>query len=523
VTGERVTRRQLLERGGVVTGAVVGLGVAGLVGFELPHKGAAAAPARTAAHPAPSSTPGNYGPDAVVRRFVTRTDLVPPAITVTNVGTRTPATTPQYIFLSSKGYPAAGPGQAGNMILDRQGRVVWFQPSNGQSWLGFDTQTYRGKPVLTWWQGKVVAGHGEGEGVIMDASYQAIATVKAGNGLMADLHEFAITPQDTALVTAYRTAPADLSGLGGKTAGYVLAGVVQEIDIATGKVLFQWDSMDHVDVAETMTPFADGSQKVPFDYFHINSIAVAPDGDLLISSRNTCTIYKVARPSGKIVWRLGGKKSSFKMHSGTRFYFQHHARPHGATRLSLFDDGGAPPLIEKQSRAIVLDLDTRAMTARLHREFKHPAGVAAANQGSVQILPDGRAFVGWGNEPYFSEFAPNGKITLDGEFPVGDQSYRAFTAAWAGKPTGTPTAEARVNPAGGSVVYVSWNGATDVASWTVRAGKTPTALGHVGRQERLGFETTIAVASAGPYFAVTAHDAHGAKIAQSQTVKIKTA
>ncbi|HEU5417942.1 MAG TPA: arylsulfotransferase family protein, partial [Streptosporangiaceae bacterium] len=425
--------------------------------------------------------------------------------------------------LSTKGYPTDGPGQPGNIILDRQGRIVWFAPSGSHSWLGFDTQTYKGQPVLTWWQGTVKNGYGKGEGVIADASYQTIATVKAGNGVMTDLHEFVITPQDTALITAYRTAPADLSKLGGKASGVVLSGVVQEINIATGRVLFEWDSLDHVAPADTMTAFTGGTSKLPFDYFHINSIAIAPDGDLLISARNTCAIYKVSRPGGQIVWRLGGKQSSFHMGQGARFYFQHHARPHGASGLSIFDDGGSPPQIEKQSRAILLDLDTSAMTATLRKQYLHPAGVAAANQGSMQVLPDGRVFVGWGNQPYFSEFSADGKIRLEGEFPVGDQSYRAFTAAWHGRPTGKPAVVARVNPAGGTVVYVSWNGATDVAGWVVRGGKTSASLAQVGRQEWLGFETAIAVANAGPYFAVTAVDAQGKALGDSEAVKVGNA
>jgi hypothetical protein len=516
VTDDHLTRRQLLGRGSVLASGVIGLGLAGLAGFELPHSDAGVAAAASA-----PTLPDTNDPDTLVRRFITRPDLAPPAISVTN--TAAAATTPEYIFLSTKGYPATGPGQAGNIILDRAGRVVWFANAGGQSWLGFDTQTYQGKPVLTWWQGTVTAGHGDGEGVIADASYQTIATVKAGHGLMADLHEFAITPQDTALITAYHPAPADLSGLGGPATGFVLAGVVQEIDIATGKVLFEWDSMDHVEPADTMTPFTGGTSKLPFDYFHINSISPTLDGNLLVSSRNTSTIYKISRSDGKIIWRLGGKKSSFTMGAGSRFYFQHHARSHAGNVLSVFDDGGSPPQVEKQSRAILLDLNTSKMTASLRQQFVHPAGVAAANQGSMQLLADGRVFVGWGNEPYFSEFSPDGKVSLDGEFPVGDQSYRAFTADWTGRPGGRPAVVAHVNPAGGSVVYASWNGATDIAGWTVDAGKTPDTMERVGVQELLGFETAIAVAAAGPYFAATPYDADGAALTASATVKVTDA
>ena len=135
---------------------------------------------------------------------------------------------------------------------------------------------------------------------------------------------------------------------------------------------------------------------------------------------------------------------------------------------------------EPQSRAILLNLDTRAMRAALTRSYIHPARLQAANQGSMQVLAGGRVLVGWGNLPYFSEFTQNGTLIMDGQFPIGDQSYRAFTAAWTGQPTDKPAAAARVNPAGGSVVYASWNGATEVDSWTVLAGKTASALVQAG-------------------------------------------
>jgi hypothetical protein len=180
-----------------------------------------------------------------------------------------------------------------------------------------------------------------------------------------------------------------------------LSGVVQEIDIATGTVLFEWDSLDHIPVTDTYAPFSGGTKSAPFDYLHINSIAIAPDGDLLLSGRDTSAIYKVSRPSGKVAWQLGGKRSSFRMGPGATFWFQHHITPLDASTVSIFDDGGAPPQKESQSRAILLDLDTSAMTATLRQSYTHPAGLAAANQGSMQVLADGRVLVGWGNLPYF--------------------------------------------------------------------------------------------------------------------------
>jgi Arylsulfotransferase (ASST) len=512
---DQQTRRQVLVRARAVAAGAVGMALAGYAGYRWPRAGSPAAAggaSRAAAQAARSAS-------AQVHHFVSRPDLTPPVVTVTRSAGAPAIAGDRYIFLS----PSSGPRQAGLLICDLQGGPVWFSPASGQRQrTDLAVQSFRGQPVLTWWEGSMVHGVGQGTSYIADASYTTVRTVQAGHGLRADLHEFVITPQDTALITAYRTRPADLSAIGGPAQGMVLSGVAQEIDIATGRVLFEWDSLDHVDVTETHQQLAGGTSKQPFDYFHINSIAVAPDGDLLISARNTWAVYKVARPGGRIAWRLGGKKSSFTMGPGTGFYWQHHARPHGAGMLSIFDDGAAPPE-EKQSRAILVGLDTTVMRAHLRQAYAHPAGLRAIAMGNVELLPDGRAFVGWGAEPYFSEFAPGGELLLDGQFPAGWRSYRAFTYPWRGQPTEPPAAAARRSPDGGTQVYASWNGATEVASWTVIAGTAAASLTPAGSQERTGFETAIAVTSTGPYFAAVALDAAGRQLGRSPTVRLAAA
>jgi len=515
VKHQELTRREMLERGIAVIGAG-GLALAGLIGSAWPDDKAAAATLPAAAA-GPDGTPG-------VLHFVSRPDLTPPALTLTQHGP-SPASDPPCIVLSAIGFPA-GPGTPGLMILDRHGAIVWYSPTAaapaGQRTARIDlkVQSYRGQPVLTWWEGQVLAGYGEGRAVIADSSYRTIATVSAGHGLAADLHEFVISPQNTALITAYKPVTTSLSRVGGPAKGVVLSGVVQEIDIPSGRVLFEWSSLDHVPVTDSYSPFAGGTKAAPWDYFHVNSISIAPDGSLLVSARHTSTVYKVARPSGKVVWQLGGKRSSFGMGPGARFWFQHHALPQGPDTVSIFDDGGGPPEKEPQSRGILLNLDTRAMRATLQRSYVHPTRLQATSQGSMQVLPGGRVLIGWGNLPYFSEFTQNGTLIMDGRFPAGDESYRAFTAAWTGHPTDIPAVAARMNPAGGSVVYASWNGATQVGSWTVLAGKTPGGLVPAGSAPRHGFETRIAVNSLGPYFAVTADDASGRELGRSATVHL---
>lgn len=498
----RRSRRQVLIAAGRVSAELAALAAAGYVGYRWPRP------------QGPNSAPA-FG-SAGVDHFVSRPELSPPTITLTR---RASAFTlgsgaPGYIFVALKGYAPDGPGQPGPMILDTQGRLVWFSHST-QSPMNLQVQQYKGQPVLTWWEGNILSGYGEGNGVILDNTYQQVATVKAGNGLQVDLHEFQLTPQNTALITAYQTATTDLSSLGGSSRGQVLDCVAQEVDVESGNVLFEWHSLANVGIAESYAQPASGT---PFDYFHINSIAVESDGDLLISARNTWAIYKVSRQNGSIVWRLNGKKSNFRMGPGANFFWQHDARPQGTNGLTIFDDAASPPQ-ESQSRGIMLSLDTTAMTANLVRQYTHPARLLAANQGNMQILPNGRVFIGWGAEPYFTEFNQDGQVLLDGRFPTDDQSYRAYSFNWTGQPADLPALVVGPNTAGRWTAYVSWNGATQVARWQILGGERPTAFDPVATAPHSGFETAIAVNAAGPYFAAAALNGSGKVLGRSPAVK----
>src|SRR5919202_5873906 len=262
-----------------------------------------------------------------VGAFRSRPDIAPAAAEVTQ---RAHGTAPGYLFVGLK----EGVGEHGPMILDDRGQLVWF--AKYTSARDFRVQRYRGRPVLTWWEGWVVVGHGVGEYVVFDDSYREIARVRAGDGYRGDLHEFLITPEDTALLTVYAPVRTDLSSIGGPQDGAVWDGIAQEVNIETGEVLFEWHSLDHVGLEESyVNPLANPAYV--YDYFHINSIDVDNDANLLVSARNTWTVYKIDRKTGEILWRLGGKRSDFEMGEGTRTAYQHDARRHEDGTISVFD------------------------------------------------------------------------------------------------------------------------------------------------------------------------------------------
>jgi hypothetical protein len=458
-------------------------------------------------HVATSPTKHARGDATEVQSFHSLPNLRPPTVTVT---AQSPAVAGGDIFVA----PYEGPGQTGPMILAPSGELLWFSPLPARMVAAdVQVQEYEHQAVLTWWQGKINDGFGLGEDVIADDTYTDIAHVRAGNGLKADLHEMQLTPQGTALVTAYHPILCNLSSVGGLAHGGVVDGALQEIDVRTGLVMYEWTSLDHValkDSYEPALPLTTGT-RVPFDYFHINSISVDRDGSLLVSSRNTWALYRLAASTGQIIWRLGGKHSSFKMGPGTGVAWQHDSRELPDGSISIFDNGAAPPA-HPQSRAIVVSLDDAAHTATLTTRLTHTPPLVAESQGDVQALANGDWFVGWGAEPYFSEFGPEGKLLFDAHLPAGSESYRDFRFPWTGTPAQPPLfAFAAGSGASPATVYASWNGATLVSSWRLLAGASPSSLTAVAQVPRDGFETAIPVpaGTAGPDVEVQALGAEG--------------
>ena len=407
----------------------------------------------------------------VPSRFHSRPDLDPPPVTVLH---RSGALAPGLLFLA----PSSGPGQHGPLILDDAGQPVWFKPTSPVPSMNFRAQTLHGEPVLTWWQALPGGGLGKGEHVVADSSYREIARFPAGNGGPSDLHEFLLTERGTALITSFEIRKRGARGL-------TMGGVVQEVDVPSARVLFEWRSLDHVPVTESYAPVG-----YPWDYFHVNAIDVDADDNLLVSARNTWAVYKVHRRTGEVLWRLGGKRSDFTLAAGARFGWQHDARSHlDGRHVSVFDNSATP-----HSRGLVLALDGKRATV-VH-EYPHSPPLHAHKLGSVQLLPNGNVLVGWGTDPHFTEYDAAGGVRLDATLPHGGENYRALRFPWRGRPATAPAAVVR-----NGTVYVSWNGATEVASWRLEPGG-PTVPRH-------GFETAVPVPAGASALHVVALDARG--------------
>jgi Arylsulfotransferase (ASST) len=492
-----LTRRQLIS-GGAAGLAVLG---AGAFGASRVLGGGGHA------------TPGpQIGTHDYVRGFWSRPDLLPAPVLVIGGGVA-----PGYLAV---GLGTAKGSVAGVQLIDHRGEPVFYHPISTRLWTtNPGVFRYRGEPVLTWWEGSVRSppGYGAGEGVIVDGSYRELARVRAANGRRVDMHEYRLTPDGTALFTCYpEVVPADLSAIGGASNGRVLENIIQEVDIRTGKLLMEWRSLDHVPISETFRKPAD-----PLDYLHANSIDIAADGNLLVSGRHTWSVYKLDRRTGEVIWRLGGKRSDFAMGKGSQYSWQHHARAIDPTTISVFDNGAdGATSSHSQSRGVLLSIDEAARTVRLSAAYEHPDRLVANAMGSVEKLPNGNVLIGWGEEPCATEFAADGTRLSDAVFPVGQKSYRAFRLGWKGTPRNAPAIAARPGPTDTSLLFVSWNGATEVTHWQVHAGSSAKHLRPVGVLRRTGFETPVSLNTTQGYAAITALSSSGRPLGTSATVRV---
>jgi hypothetical protein len=464
--------------------------------------------AETRPFPNPQAAPADY------KSFYTLPGAQIPILTVT-IPDRDPAA--GNIFTTN----GPGPGQYGALIYTPSGTPVWFQRvGEGQAAENLSVQAYAGQRVLTWWKGRVLElGFGEGEDIVMNTRYQTIARVPGVNGLKADLHDFRIAPNGVAYITAYNPIHCDLQAAGGARRAAIVDTAVQEIDMKTGLARWEWHSLDHIGAAESEVETPKGG--APWDYFHLNSIDLLPDGNLLVSARSTWAAYKLQRGTGMVLWRLGGNKSSFRMGAGTKLAWQHDGRALSDGELTFFDNGSNPP-IHRQSRAVRIRLDLRSRQAHLVSVLTHAnSPLLAASQGNMQTLASGNTVVGYGEVPAISEYSSRGSLLFDAYQPLDMSFYRAFRFPWSARPLSPPAILASLNSTGEeTIVHASWNGATAVARWRVLAGARPGALKAQAEIGASGFESSVTLPRRYSYAGAQALDSAGHVLGVSRAAKV---
>jgi hypothetical protein len=499
----------------------------------------------TVPYPTSYSTPNPITQSPQVWSFVSEPNLHPMKITV---NTYQPGTSSGLIFLAPYAFSDdAEYGQPGALILDNSGNPFWFRPLNSPNLMNTDfrMQQLNGKPVLTFWQGTLAtppaysnapAGSSELGSCfyIIDNTYRVIKTVTAQFGFTSDVHEFLLTPANTALYLSTRTVPMNLAPYGGPSNGFVQDFSIQEVDLQTNNVVFFWDALNNIPLVNSYEPASSAtSSGNVWDAYHLNSLGLTDSPtDILVSGRNTSTIYRINKPTGRIVWQLGGKQSSFTIGSGAAFSWQHDARFLPNNVISMFDDNccqnnAAPtPPGTPFSHGLFLQLDLTNMTASLQKEFYHNPNLNVGSQGNAESLANGNVFIGWGQSSYYSEFAPGGNSSNNpalntlyaAQMPSNNYTYRAYREDWVGTPYYPPSI-AVISRSGQTTVYASWNGATEIKTWALFGGSNSRKLLPLNNVAKSGFETSIPVANGGPFFQVKALDINGTVIGVSAVMR----
>ncbi|KAH8898032.1 hypothetical protein GQ53DRAFT_712559 [Thozetella sp. PMI_491] len=462
--------------------------------------------------------------------FKSRPDLAPPTLNIT-----IPYISPSdegYLFVAPFcGFPNCynrGPAQAAPYILTDTGDLVWSGFAYFSIWAAnFQAARWKGQDVLFSFEGSHNGPHGHGHGhhTILDNRYENIREIRAGGHLISDKHEFIIINESSALIQIYHPTQQDLRPYGGNgKQTWIVDAIFQELDIETGAVLFEWHSLDHVSPDETKLPLPLGQAGIAYnsstawDYFHINSITKADDGNYLLSARHASTIFKINGTDGSVIWRLGGKRSNFVLGPEVEFGFQHHARylPGGnetVDLISLFDnsvycsesaDEDKEVRIYPYSRGKYIAIDHISKIATLVKAFHPPDNnILTKSQGSLQTLPSGNVLINWGSEGQITEYTPDGTpifhAHLDsGLLGINVQNYRAFRYPWTGSSPETPAVYAEKDDRDSTLsVYVSWNGDTRTKLWRFTLIRTNDFGNQAVIQKdapRRGFETALKIA-----------------------------
>ncbi|KOC09279.1 hypothetical protein AFLA70_39g003881 [Aspergillus flavus AF70] len=440
--------------------------------------------------------------------------------------------TPGYIFMAPYQTELPGP-----YIYDTDGNLVWTGADGSTTELFHDLQVcpYEGSDHLCYFQGNQIEGYARGRNIILNKDYAQAATVQSGDGLtLSDMHELDIIDNTSVLIAIYQPRRYNLTAYNvSADNGWVMDGVFQEINITSGKVLFEWRSLDHVGISETYTPIrlntvvGDGlSNATAWDYFHINSVDKNDDGDYLVSARHTSCIYKISGADGSIQWRLGGTNSSIKLQD-YNFSSQHDARfiqeNDTVTVISLFDNASnGYRNTSSTSSGIIVSIDHATNTSSLMKRYQAPGnGLLSTSQGNLQILANQNTFIGWGNNPSISEHTEDGTpvffATLEDPRAM---NYRAFKFNWTGEPSDNPTLRTyAAAPGSATTFWVSWNGATEVDYWNFY-GTTSTSeeFRLLTKADRQGFQTTYTSTDYHPRAYAEAVSSDGSSLGNSSVV-----
>jgi hypothetical protein len=247
-------------------------------------------------------------------------------------------------------------------------------------------------------------------------------------GSPADFHDVQLLPNGNYLLARYfRTHGVDLSSCGGSPNGMMIDNEIQEVT-PDGSLVWSWNARDHIPLSELSPRWSHLCSGDAIDAYHWNSVEADGD-DVVVSFRHLDAVYRIDRPTGEIVWKLGGTSTSKSLtilddpeaaDDGV-MAGQHDARVLADGTVALLDNGtrsNRPP------RAVRYEINEDAKTATLVEDVRDPDAPTSLCCGSVRKMPGGNWVASWGNRPYVTELTPAGERVFRLNFTQGLFSYR---------------------------------------------------------------------------------------------------
>ncbi|KAI0518185.1 Arylsulfotransferase-domain-containing protein [Xylaria bambusicola] len=461
---------------------------------------------------------GKYGPNPHQHYF--STDITSPLLLV-NYWDPTRTENSSYIFLT---LDSPGDGRSTGPVIYRADDLsLVYSDLHWSAAHNSHIDQFNGKDYLVFIEQFGLGGGPSASCLLYDSTYSLAYNISSHGyeNTSIGLHECQLTSDGSAVVILKAIISFDLTAVGGPEDGDIIDNIVQEVDIETGELLWLWRGSEHYNISDSYIEYKDGNG--PYDYIHMNSADKTSKGDFLISARHTHSITLVDGEHGSIKWTLGGKRNEFldisPTGNATDFAWQHHARltDDSHTRLTMFDNHNITGIVgctTNCSRGKRIELDYEHRTAELVSEFYHPQSLVSRFEGSYQTTRSGNVFIGWGANPTFTEHTPSGLCVLDVQFNIWRPekgypvNYRAFKMDWKAHPTWDPDMVALGGETDGQFkIYVSWNGATEVARWQLIVGDSyDNVTDSAIVVPRAGFETEILLKLHQPFIRAAALD-----------------
>jgi len=366
-----------------------------------------------------------------------------PGFTVTTYNSN--AVAPGAIYMS-----VTDPGTNGAfymMVLTNDGSALWYQAATN------DVYDFKPLPDGYLHYGQMFhtysyTGGGDVYHNLLDGNNQPAGAIAAGNGYLADCHDFQWLPNGHVLLISYYKTLMNLSSY--VPAAYpnaLLAGaVIQELDDQQN-VVWQWRTWDHFTINSYYGPYGYATNAASLnpviDGFHLNSVFMDTDGNLLVSNFGM-DVWKINRQTGQIMWRLGGLANQFSFVGVNPKQALTEFSDHTVTRLANGDIlvfCNANQAATYSSAVYEYKLDEVNKVATLVWSYHPTNNIYSWHYGSAQRLANGNTFIGWGSAqivpgvggttnqytPACTEVTPAGTVVFEMRFtdPTAD-SYRAF-------------------------------------------------------------------------------------------------